>query len=187
MRRSLASLTTRITLLTHVARSATSFSVRPAVTVHRVPSILDFTATGRQFGTGTALGASGGGGGEGMPQIRQIGKADMAEILEDYEAGRAESGYVVMDVRGEDEVMYTGKVSPSTITLPLPIIMAQNVFALDDEEFEEICGFEKPALDETLVFTCAAGIRSQHAAVSAAQAGYSNLVNYSGGANEWFL
>ena len=121
-----------------------------------------------------------------MPQIRQIGKADMAEILDDYETGRAESGYVVIDVRGDEEVLYTGKVSPSTITLPLPIIMQQNVFALEDELFEEICGFEKPALDETLVFTCAAGIRSQHAAYSAAQAGYSNLVNYAGGANEWF-
>jgi len=132
----------------------------------------------------TSSGASGGG---KMPQIRQIGKADMTEIIEDYEeGGRAESGYVVMDVRGGDEIMYTGKVSPNTITLPLPIIMTHNVFALENEDFEEVCGFEKPALDETLVFTCAAGIRSQQAAYSAAKAGYSNLVNYVGGAHEWF-
>ena len=169
--------------MTHLARSATAFPVGPRTVQTIMPGIATTSNTnGRQFGTG--LGASGSG--DSMPQIRQIGKADMADILEDYETGRAESGYIVMDVRGDDEVMYTGKVSPGTITLPLPIIMQQNVFALEDEQFEEICGFEKPALDETLVFTCAAGIRSQHAAYSAAQAGYSNLVNYAGGANEWF-
>lgn len=111
----------------------------------------------------------------------------MTEIIQGYEAGgREDSGYVVIDVRGEEEVMMTGKVSPSTITLPLPVIMAQNVFALDEDDFEDFCGFEKPGLDETLVFTCAAGIRSQHAAYFAAQAGYGNIINYTGGANEWF-
>ena len=65
-------------------------------------------------------------------------------------------------------------------------IMEKNVFALDEEDFEDITGFEKPAPDTTLVFTCAAGIRSVYACQFASQAGYSKLVNYMGGANEWF-
>jgi rhodanese-related sulfurtransferase len=127
------------------------------------------------------------GSGGDLPKIQQIGKDEMKQIIEDYEnGGRDDSGYLVLDVRGEDEVMMTGKVSPGVITLPLPLIMAKNVFAMDEEDFEDLCGFEKPQLDETLVFTCAAGIRSQQAAIFAAQAGYGNLVNYMGGAKEWF-
>ena len=91
-----------------------------------------------------------------------------------------------MDVRNEDEVAYTGKLSPNTKTLPLPEIMQYNVFAMDEDEFEETCGFPKPTLEETLVFSCAAGIRSVHAAKFAANSGYSKLINYTGGANEWF-
>jgi rhodanese-related sulfurtransferase len=41
-------------------------------------------------------------------------------------------------------------------------------------------------LNLALVFSCAAGIRSVHAAQFAAQNGYTKLVNYKGGANEWF-
>ena len=112
----------------------------------------------------------------------------MEEILEDYEeGGREESGYVVMDVREPMEVASTGSLSPNTINLPLQLLAQQNVFALDGDDFEEVCGFPKPTFDETLVFSCAAGIRSVHAAQFAAMNGYTNLVNYKGGANEWFM
>ncbi len=111
----------------------------------------------------------------------------MEEILEDYEAGgRAESGYIVLDVRELNEVAYSGKLSPNTQTLPLGLISQKNVFSMDEEEFEEVCGFPKPTPDETLVFSCAAGIRSVHAAQFAAMNGYTQLINYKGGANEWF-
>jgi len=111
----------------------------------------------------------------------------MEEILEDLnEAGREETGYFVVDVRGHDEVAYTGKVSEKVLTLPVQEIQAKNAFRMSEEAFEEEFGFKKPEMDETLVFTCAAGIRSSAAAQMAAMAGYSNLVNYSGGANEWF-
>jgi rhodanese-related sulfurtransferase len=121
------------------------------------------------------------------PVLQNIGWEEMDSILDEYEElGREQSGMIVMDVRNEDEVAYTGKLSPNTKTLPLPAIMQYNVFAMDEDEFEETCGFAKPALDETLVFSCAAGIRSVHAAKFAANAGYSKLINYTGGANEWF-
>jgi rhodanese-related sulfurtransferase len=62
----------------------------------------------------------------------------------------------------------------------------QQAFEMDADEFEIVCGFPKPTPDETLVFTCAAGIRSQNACAYAAQAGYMKLVNYKGGAYDWF-
>ena len=85
-----------------------------------------------------------------------------------------------------DESISTGKVSPNTHTLPLSIIQQQSVFEMDDDDFEIYCGFPKPTPDETLVFTCAAGIRSQHACQYAAQGGFTKLVNYKGGAYDWF-
>jgi rhodanese-related sulfurtransferase len=131
--------------------------------------------------------SSSSGGSQQEIQLTNIGKEEMEEIIEDYEeGGREDSGYVVMDVRERNEVEYTGKLSPNTQTLPLSIISEQNVFSLDEEEFEEVCGFAKPLPDETLVFSCAAGIRSVHAARFAAMNGYSNLINYTGGANQWF-
>jgi rhodanese-related sulfurtransferase len=119
--------------------------------------------------------------------IRHVGIAEMQQILRDYEEdGREDSKYCVIDVRGHDEVANTGKLSENVYTLPVQVIMQNKVFEMDPEDFEEACGFAKPDYDETLVFTCAAGVRSVYACHFAAQAGYSKLINYTGGANEWF-
>jgi len=124
---------------------------------------------------------------EDMPPITRIGKDAMTEILEDVaNGGREESGYVVIDVRGVDEINFTGKLGEDVETLPLPYIMQAGALNLEEEEFEEQFGFAKPQLDETLVFTCKAGIRSMTACQVAAMAGYTNLINYDGGADEWF-
>ncbi|CAJ1961927.1 unnamed protein product [Cylindrotheca closterium] len=123
----------------------------------------------------------------GGPTLTNIDKDEMEEIVEDYEkGGREESGYLIMDVREEHEIASTGKLSPNTITFPLQKVAQYDAFSLDEFEFEEIYGFQKPTPDETLVFSCAAGIRSVHAARFAAQHGYTKLVNYMGGAYEWF-
>jgi rhodanese-related sulfurtransferase len=122
-----------------------------------------------------------------VPEIMHIGKEKMKEIVEKYESGgREQSQCVVIDVRTEEEIYSTGKLSPSVHTLPVQVIMQANVFQMDPDEFEDFCGFEKPKLDETVVFSCAAGIRSVSACKFASQAGYSKLVNYAGGSNEWF-
>ena len=100
--------------------------------------------------------------------ISHIGKTEMQQILDDYEHGgrdgrteeEEESSshtYVVIDVRTEPEIYATGKLSPAVHTLPLQVILQANVFQMDPDEFEDLCGFEKPTPDETLVFTCAAG------------------------------
>lgn len=110
------------------------------------------------------------------------------EILEAYEeVGREESQYCVIDVRTPSEVMMTGPLSPHVVTLPLQqILERQNAFTLPHDEFQETFGFAKPNPDEILVFTCAAGVRSVTACRLAAQAGYTKLINYTGGAYEWF-
>mmetsp|Transcript_28389 Transcript_28389/g.35109 ORF Transcript_28389/g.35109 Transcript_28389/m.35109 type:complete len:177 (-) Transcript_28389:138-668(-) len=121
------------------------------------------------------------------PQITQIGKDGLQEIIEDIEySSRAEAGYVVIDVRNVDEIAYTGKLSECVETLPLPVIAQMGAFNMEPEDFEASFGFEKPGLDETIVFTCKAGIRSMHAGQLAGMAGYQNIVNYSGGAMDWF-
>ena len=123
---------------------------------------------------------------EGLGGIQRIDKTAMAEIIEDVaNSSREESGYVVIDVRGHDEVQYTGKLDDVVVTLPLPYI-AQGALTMEEEEFQDAFGFEKPQLDETLVFTCKAGIRSYQAAQLAKMAGYSNILDYMGGSNEWF-
>jgi rhodanese-related sulfurtransferase len=123
---------------------------------------------------------------EGSGGIQRIDKTAMAEIIEDVvNSSREESGYIIIDVRGHDEVQYTGKLDDVVVTLPLPYI-AQGALAMEEEEFQDAFGFEKPQLDETLVFTCKAGIRSYQAAQLAKMAGYSNILDYMGGSNEWF-
>jgi rhodanese-related sulfurtransferase len=118
--------------------------------------------------------------------ITDITKEDLEDILEDYEeGGREDSGYLILDVRGDAEVSNTGKLSPNTQTLPLPEIL-EGCFLASDEAFMDKYGFDKPAMDETLVFSCAAGIRARKAAEQALAAGYTKVVVYGGGANEWF-
>jgi rhodanese-related sulfurtransferase len=120
-------------------------------------------------------------------EITHIGLEQMQEIIEDYEeGGREESQYCVIDVRTEQEVAATGKVGEHVYTLPVQVMQQYKVLQMEPDEFLEFCKFEKPSLDETLVFTCAAGIRSVYACQFAAQAGYTKIINYTGGANEWF-
>lgn len=119
--------------------------------------------------------------------IRHIGKTEMKEIVGEFTSlGREESNYCIIDVRNPDEVAYTGSLAAGVPTLPLPVIMETNAFGLDADEFAEQFGFDKPTMDEIIVFSCAAGIRSVYACQLAAPHGYTSLVNYSGGANEWF-
>jgi rhodanese-related sulfurtransferase len=119
--------------------------------------------------------------------VTQVGKEAFNEILEDIEnSSREESGYVIIDVRNRDEIAGTGKLADVVETLPLPLIAQMGAFSMEEDDFEEAFGFAKPALDETLVFTCKAGIRSMQAAQLASMAGYTNLVNYTGGSMDWF-
>jgi len=87
------------------------------------------------------------GGGE-PPPIRQLGKLEMQEIFNDIDSdGREGSECVVIDVRGEDEIMFTGKISECVETLPLPIIaqvskgvgMLSIVDGVSERAMEDVC------------------------------------------------
>ena len=147
------------------------------------------TTTSQRF-----LSSGGAGGSESQqPQaasatanIKHINKEQMKQILQEYEGDNVDN-YCVIDVRTDPEVLSTGKLSPRVHTLPVQVILQTQAFAMSDDDFEDAFGFSKPNMDTCIVFTCAAGIRSVYACqAAAAQAGYSNLINYAGGANEWF-
>eukprot|EP00540_Astrosyne_radiata_P010879 CAMPEP_0116842422 /NCGR_PEP_ID=MMETSP0418-20121206/11507_1 /TAXON_ID=1158023 /ORGANISM="Astrosyne radiata, Strain 13vi08-1A" /LENGTH=219 /DNA_ID=CAMNT_0004473029 /DNA_START=52 /DNA_END=711 /DNA_ORIENTATION=+ len=115
------------------------------------------------------------------------GLEEMEDIVEDFAMkGREESGYMVIDVRDADEMMMTGLMSQSIYCLPLYWIEQRGALEFDNEEFYERFGFDKPNPEETIVFTCAAGVQAEKAARVAARQGYKKLVYYTGGAVEWF-
>ena len=88
--------------------------------------------------------------------IKQIGKLELEMILKEIEeVGREQSGYIVIDVRNEDEIQSTGKLRECVNTLPLPLIgsaalSSTGALGMEDEEFEEEFGFAKPAPDEKI-------------------------------------
>jgi rhodanese-related sulfurtransferase len=173
---------TRLALLAVVSRPSSGFIATKsnlALTKSTTGSNVFHRVTPKAFMSSSS--------GAAVSDIKHIGRAEMEEILEDFEeVGREDSQYVVVDVRSGGEIANTGKLSPSVYSVPIEVIMEHNIFQLNEDDFEEICGFAKPMPDETLVFTCAAGIRSVYACQFAAQAGYSKLVNYVGGSNDWF-
>lgn len=58
---------------------------------------------------------------------------------------------------------------------------------MDATTFVTEFNFPKPSTEnDTLVFTCQMGGRSQQAAQVAATAGYTTILNYTGGADDWF-
>ena len=122
------------------------------------------------------------------PTLTNINKAEMTEILSHVENGTGGTNYVVIDVRGEPEIMMgTGIMSEKVHILPLPQITMMDAFNMDDKTFEARFNFPKPSAEEdTLVFTCKMGERSQQAAQLAAMSGYKNIINYTGGADDWF-
>jgi hypothetical protein len=78
------------------------------------------------------------------PVIRNVSKEEMEEIIEDYEeGGREASGYVIIDVREPSEIAATGKLSPNTLSVPLGVLAQYQIFQMDEEDFEEVCGFPK--------------------------------------------
>ena len=116
--------------------------------------------------------------------FRNIGWREMVDIVDQLEDGSDD--YCVIDVRTVPEVQATGALGTGIHVIAVQDIMQRNVFGMDADDFEQEYGFEKPLPDQPIVFTCAAGIRSVYACQAAAAAGYTQLINYTGGANEWF-
>lgn len=78
----------------------------------------------------------------------------------------------LIDVREPDEVIQ-GSI-PSSVNLPLSEIA--NALALNEADFKEKYGFEKPRRDQEIVFYCRSGKRSASAGDVAVRNGYKKYV-----------
>jgi|Transcript_13774 rhodanese-related sulfurtransferase len=117
---------------------------------------------------------------EGVPKIDRNAMRDLID-----EVTNNNRKCTIIDVRGPEEVASTGKLGDVVQNLPLPDI-AGGAFSLDKDIFKSKFGFEKPGFDSTIVFSCKGGIRSAKAVKLAKEAGYTDILDYSGGANDWF-
>lgn len=85
------------------------------------------------------------------------------------------------------EVEETGSLSyegNTAKTLPLPEV--EEALKMSDLHFKETYKFDKPKQSEKVVFSCRSGRRSVAASNTAEKEGYTNVFNYTGGAQEWF-
>ncbi|KAF8807191.1 Rhodanese-like protein [Phlegmacium glaucopus] len=87
----------------------------------------------------------------------------------------------LIDVREPGEVMQ-GMI-PSAVNLPLSVL--GNALHTNHEEFKKLYGFEKPLLDQEVIFYCRSGQRSSSASDVAKRNGYTNILNYKGSWLEW--
>ena len=109
----------------------------------------------------------------------------LVEELEQAAAG--ESDLLVIDVRSPMEIQMSGPINPDAeLCENVPLDLFFDALELDDDEWEDECGFPKPSKDRPLVFSCAAGVRSEHAMQAARAEGWTNTRNYRGGAMEFF-
>ncbi|KAH9248586.1 hypothetical protein BASA81_013770 [Batrachochytrium salamandrivorans] len=99
---------------------------------------------------------------------------------------KLKSGALLIDVRNHD-VEATGKLSyegNTAHTLPLPEI--ESALRLSPNQFKQLYGFDKPNEKDVVAFSCRAGRRSVTASLAAEKEGYVNVLNYTGGSNDWF-
>ena len=110
--------------------------------------------------------------------VGTVGTVELEELIRDGSA-------VLIDVRSEGEIAASGALSLDALCIPLDEVLG-GALLMDDNDFEEAYGAKKPALGDKIVFSCAAGVRSAHAAGASEATGFTNTFNYLGGAKEWF-
>ncbi|XP_045137972.1 putative thiosulfate sulfurtransferase, mitochondrial [Portunus trituberculatus] len=104
----------------------------------------------------------------------------MADIEYEELAANLES-FVVLDVRGRDEVKKAGQIPGSHC---LPIGELEDAFELDDDTFQAKYGFAKPSAEQTLVTHCQMGGRARRAGDALAKKGLQARV-YVGSFGDW--
>lgn len=88
--------------------------------------------------------------------------------------------YLLIDVRNKDELIH-GMI-PTAKNIPLPEV--EHALDLTPEAFEKKYHFKKPTKQDSLIFHCRSGGRSQQAAMIAENRGY-QAKNYAGSIWEW--
>jgi rhodanese-related sulfurtransferase len=101
----------------------------------------------------------------------------------------------LIDVREQMEVAQTGPVDRRALNIPLMDFVTDEdgsesllLDRLDENEFLDEYGIEKPSFDDNIIFTCKAGSRSNMAATFLLNKNskYKSVFNYLGGADDWF-
>lgn len=92
-----------------------------------------------------------------------------------------DSKKILIDVREPEELK--DYALPNSINIPLKT--APGALGLKSEEFKEIFKFNKPSIDNELIFLCAKGARAQTAEELARSFGYENTGIYPGSIKEW--
>ena len=109
----------------------------------------------------------------------------MTEILSQVDNGTNDDNpnYIIIDVRGQEEIMMgTGLMSDNIQNIPLPQISMMNAFEMDEKSFES--QFFQTEYRRRYI-----GVYMSHSAQAAQlaqQSGYKSIINYTGGADEWF-
>ncbi|XKL62280.1 hypothetical protein PGB90_002113 [Kerria lacca] len=88
----------------------------------------------------------------------------------------------LIDVREKSELLETGTL-PDSVNIPLAEV--ESALQLSNDEFENKYSKNKPINTATIVFSCRLGKRSEMAMQTAIKLGYTNVLNYSGGWNDW--
>ncbi|KAB2105039.1 hypothetical protein AG0111_0g6674 [Alternaria gaisen] len=101
---------------------------------------------------------------------------DVLHILEAPSDSR-----LLIDVREPHE--FEKDTIPTSINIP--VTSQPDALLLDEEEFQDRFGFQKPPKGKEVVFFCKAGVRSSAAAGIARQAGYTNIGEYRGSWLDW--
>jgi rhodanese-related sulfurtransferase len=57
---------------------------------------------------------------------------------------------------------------------------------MNNDEFKNTYGFDKPKFSDKIIVYCRSGKRSELAQSFLKQRGYSNVLNYSGSALDWY-
>ncbi|KAF0974489.1 hypothetical protein FDP41_006521 [Naegleria fowleri] len=96
------------------------------------------------------------------------------------------SHVVLLDVREPSE--YTSSDLPAIHSSAhnIPINTLKEAFHLNDTEFKNKYGFEKPKPTDSIVCYCKLGGRAQKATDTLAELGYENVRCFKGSASEWW-
>lgn len=89
---------------------------------------------------------------------------------------------ILIDVRGEQEILEHGKI-PGSVNIPLPEV--DEALQMDPEDFKKKYKEAKPFKSDRVVFSCLAGTRSKKALGTAMSLGFSSAQHYPGGWKEW--
>ena len=104
--------------------------------------------------------------------------ATRQEVQECIEKGE---GYLLIDVREEDELEYGMLPTAKHISLG----EVEDALRMTPDRFLKHYGFAQPKKDDVIIFYCRTGSRSVRATNIALHCGFVNAKNYVGSVREW--